>query len=87
MTKVLRAMRQALPIIERNRGSVVFRMSDAWRSHWWRATMSRFRREEGQGLVEYGLILLFVALVVLIALTVFGQTVSGLYSQVVSSWP
>ncbi len=49
--------------------------------------MSRSRREEGQGLVEYGLIILLIALIVLIALTVFGQTVSSLYSQVVSNWP
>ncbi len=49
--------------------------------------MSRSRREEGQGLVEYALIVLFIALAVLIALTVFGQTVSSLYSQVVSNWP
>ncbi len=49
--------------------------------------MSHFRREEGQGLVEYALLVLFIALIVLIALTVFGQTISSLYSQVVSSWP
>ncbi|GBD09735.1 hypothetical protein HRbin22_01995 [Candidatus Thermoflexus japonica] len=49
--------------------------------------MVRFKREEGQGLVEYALIVLFIALIVLVALTVFGQTVSSLYSQVVSSWP
>jgi pilus assembly protein Flp/PilA len=44
-------------------------------------------RERGQGLVEYGLLILLIALVVLVALTVFGQSVSALYSQVVSSWP
>lgn len=49
--------------------------------------MLRFRREEGQGLVEYALLVLFIALIVLVALTVFGQTISSLYSQVVSSWP
>ncbi len=49
--------------------------------------MGCYQREKGQGLVEYALLLLLIALIVLIALTVFGQTVSGLYSQVVSSWP
>ncbi|WP_448601411.1 class III signal peptide-containing protein [Thermoflexus hugenholtzii] len=44
-------------------------------------------RERGQGLVEYGLLILLIALVVLVALTVFGQSVSSLYSQVVSGWP
>jgi len=51
------------------------------------ARMRNRIRERGQGLVEYGLILLLIALVVLVALTVFGQSVSALYSQVVSSWP
>ena len=51
------------------------------------ARMRNRIREWGQGLVEYGLILLLIALVVLVALTVFGQSVSSLYSQVVSSWP
>ncbi|WP_322800377.1 hypothetical protein [Thermoflexus sp.] len=49
--------------------------------------MSRFRREAGQGLVEYALLALLIALAVLVALTVFGQAVSGLYSQVLSRWP
>ncbi len=49
--------------------------------------MGHYRREKGQGLVEYALLVLLIALIVLIALTVFGQTVSGLYSQVVSIWP
>ncbi|WP_448593491.1 Flp family type IVb pilin [Thermoflexus hugenholtzii] len=51
------------------------------------ALMRNRIREWGQGLVEYGLILLLIALVVLVALTVFGQSVSSLYSRVVSSWP
>ncbi len=49
--------------------------------------MLRFRREAGQGLVEYALLVLFIALIVLVALAIFGQTVSSLYSDVVSSWP
>jgi Flp pilus assembly pilin Flp len=35
-------------------------------------------QERGQGLVEYGLLILLIALVVLVALTVFGQSVSSL---------
>lgn len=49
--------------------------------------MLHFRREVGQGLVEYALIALLIALVVLVALTIFGQTVSGLYSRILSAWP
>lgn len=43
--------------------------------------------ERGQGLVEYALLGLLVAVVVLIARMVFGQAVAGLYSQVVANWP
>ena len=36
-----------------------------------------FAREEGQGLVEYALLLVFIALVVTISLTLLGQRVSA----------
>lgn len=49
--------------------------------------MSQFKREAGQGLVEYGLLVLLIALVIFVAIAVFGETVSSLYSQVVSNWP
>jgi pilus assembly protein Flp/PilA len=44
-------------------------------------------REEGQGLVEYALIILFIAIVVVAALLLFGPAVGNLYSTVVYSWP
>jgi pilus assembly protein Flp/PilA len=44
-------------------------------------------REEGQGLVEYALIILFIAIVVVAALLIFGESVGELYSTVVNSWP
>ena len=43
--------------------------------------------EEAQGLVEYALMLLLVALAVIIGLTAFGQAVEGLYQQVVNILP
>ncbi len=49
--------------------------------------MERDRREEAQGLVEYALLIMLIALIALAAVMVFGQGVSTLYSQVVSSWP
>ncbi len=49
--------------------------------------MERDRREQGQGLVEYALLVLLIALIALAAVMVFGQRISILYSQVVSSWP
>ena len=39
-------------------------------------------REEGQGLVEYGLILILVAVAIVVALSLFGTELQGLYSQV-----
>jgi pilus assembly protein Flp/PilA len=44
-------------------------------------------REEGQGLVEYALILLFIAIVVVAIMLIFGPAVGDLYSTVVNMWP
>ena len=44
-------------------------------------------REEGQGLVEYALIILFIAIVVVAALLLFGPALGNMYSIVVNSWP
>ena len=41
--------------------------------------------EEGQGLLEYGLILVLVAVIVVAIVLVFGQFVGNLYSTIVSS--
>jgi pilus assembly protein Flp/PilA len=42
-------------------------------------------REGGQGLVEYALIILLVALVVIIILALIGPQLGNVFSQVVSS--
>ena len=42
-------------------------------------------KEKGQGLVEYALILVLVALVVLVILAVFGPAVGTMYSNVITS--
>jgi pilus assembly protein Flp/PilA len=44
-------------------------------------------REDGQGLVEYALILVFIAIVVIVVLLVFGEAVGNLYSTVENMWP
>jgi pilus assembly protein Flp/PilA len=43
---------------------------------------SFFVKEEGQGLVEYGLILVLIMVVVVAVLTVFGGKVSDMYSSI-----
>jgi pilus assembly protein Flp/PilA len=40
-------------------------------------------REEGQGLVEYALILVLVAIVVIAILTLLGPTIGNVFSQIV----
>jgi len=40
------------------------------------------RREEGQGLVEYALILVLVALVVIAALALLGSRVGGVFGNI-----
>lgn len=43
------------------------------------------RRKEGQGLVEYALILVLVAIVVIAVLTLLGEGVSGVFTNVVNA--
>ncbi len=42
----------------------------------------RPQNEEGQGLVEYALILVLVAVVVIVALTVLGPTIGDIFSDI-----
>jgi len=41
------------------------------------------RREDGQGLVEYALILILVTLVVLVALALLGPAVGNIFSNII----
>ena len=53
------------------------------RVHAWRLLCN-----EGQGLVEYSLLLALIALVVIGIVAVMGQTVSGLwYQRILDRWP
>ena len=42
------------------------------------------KREEGQGLVEYALLLVLVAIVVIAILLTLGQSVSGVFQRIVT---
>ena len=42
-------------------------------------------REEGQGLVEYALILVLVAIAVIALLTLLGETISDVFDSVVNA--
>ncbi len=47
-----------------------------------RSIMARVREEAGQGLAEYALILAFIAVVAVLALTFLGSDISTLLSNV-----
>ena len=40
------------------------------------------RREEGQTLTEYGLILFFIAIVAIAAVTLLGERISGIFDDI-----
>ena len=46
--------------------------------------MNRFKREEGQGLVEYALLLVLVAIVVIGILALLGDQVSSVFARVIA---
>ncbi len=46
----------------------------------------KLRAKDGQGLVEYSLIILLVALVIVAALGLFGTGVNSLYTTIVGSF-
>ena len=43
--------------------------------------------KDGQGLVEYALILMLIAIVVITIVALFGDEVTSAFSHVVSAWP
>lgn len=53
------------------------------------ALMLFHRAERGQGMVEYALIIVLIAIVIVIALTIFGTELSTVYSRIVHDphWP
>jgi pilus assembly protein Flp/PilA len=43
------------------------------------------RTEKGQGLVEYALVIILVAIVVIVLVAIFGQAVGNMFSTIVAS--
>jgi Flp pilus assembly pilin Flp len=50
----------------------------------YRKALSFLRAESGQDLAEYALLIGLIALVVLLSVTLLGQNMSGLFSQLAS---
>lgn len=44
-------------------------------------------RENGQGLIEYALILIFIAIVVIVVMRLLGSSIQGVFSRVTNSLP
>jgi pilus assembly protein Flp/PilA len=51
-----------------------------------RRLLDRARSEEGQGLVEYALILVLVSIVVILILALLGGTIVNVFSDIVSNF-
>jgi pilus assembly protein Flp/PilA len=43
--------------------------------------------EKGQGLLEYSLVLLLIAIAIIAVLVIFGPTIGNLYSEVIDLFP
>jgi len=46
--------------------------------------MAKMQKEEGQGLVEYALIIVLVSIAVIVALTAMGTAVSSVFNDIVT---
>jgi len=52
---------------------------------WLKDFLGKFGREEGQGLVEYALILVLIAIVVIVALTALGGQIGNVFNKITTN--
>ena len=52
---------------------------------WLKNFLGKFSREEGQGLVEYALILVLIAIIVIAALRATGTSIVGIFNQITTA--
>lgn len=52
---------------------------------WFLTLMTPLKNKKGQTLVEYALLLVFIAIVIILAATFLGQRTSNVYSRVANS--
>ena len=52
---------------------------------WLKNFLGKFSREEGQGLVEYALILVFIAILVIAVLELLGPEIAAIYQQILDA--
>jgi pilus assembly protein Flp/PilA len=46
-----------------------------------------YSKEKGQGILEYALLLIFVAFVIIVVLVLLGPAIGNIYSNINSTWP
>jgi pilus assembly protein Flp/PilA len=51
-------------------------------SFWLKNFLGKFSREEGQGLVEYALILVLISIVVIAVLTATGTSIQDIFQEI-----
>ena len=61
----------------------IIMMSQAY--FWLKNFLGKFSREEGQGLVEYALILVLIAIVVIVALTALGGQIGNVFNKITTN--
>ncbi len=49
------------------------------------ALFDRARNEKGQGMAEYALILVLVSIAAIVALTALGQSITGVFNEIVAT--
>ena len=54
-------------------------------SFWLKNFLGKFSREEGQGLVEYALILVLIAIVVIAALSLTGTSITEIFNDITTA--
>lgn len=58
-------------------------MSQAY--FWLKNFLGKFSREEGQGLVEYALILVLISIAVIVVLGLMGTSIGDIFNQIVTA--
>jgi Flp pilus assembly pilin Flp len=84
--KDLRSLAFLLPTWRKDQGGPEWMRTACPDCHTYHPDDEMCREEAGQGLAEYALVILLVALAVIVMMVVFGQTVGNMFSTIVGSF-
>ena len=54
-------------------------------SFWLKDFLGKFSREEGQGLVEYALILVLISIAVIVIMELMGTSIGDIFNQIIGA--